>query len=174
LIFLKTLLKYQAEFFVKDFYLQAISKYFSNVTSELVRDKHGVYHASASVISNTTFVRKNARFVLEQAPDENYKCDLKLIDRKFDACKLNGILMRGFAVNWIYEGFRDKVNFEFKCPYKPGFYELKDALYNVASIGSFKLFNAYYCGRIEIFGMTGTKKKFEKTLSMGLRINVRV
>jgi hypothetical protein len=113
--------------------------------------------------------KMKATILVQKAENDNYLCDQILVERQFDLCKISETMTRGFLTSFIYEGFHKNLNIKFKCPLRSGYIFLSVTFYAPPPI---PLFQGFICGTIETFLKTKTMKKFEKSLSMGLKFHI--
>jgi hypothetical protein len=98
--------------------------------------------------------------------DEKYKCmQQTLVDLRMNGCRLKPQLL-GPVAEMLYEPVIKSINFELKCPYKAGIYNVTNFKMNLNT--NLPLPNlGNYCLKVELIGKLKGQKDFENFVSFG-------
>lgn len=157
---------------LKDWYARGNAKFCSNVTVKFERKSEGIFSGELSFHQNSSIIKERFTFSLLKAIDDKYDCKTVVFERTVDMCKINIESLRSnFMFNWIFPGILANSNFEWKCPFKPGFYDIKKTEFALPQI-NLSIWTGFYCMKIVIMGKTSNSKRFEDITSVGGRGNV--
>jgi hypothetical protein len=127
----------------------------------LFKNDDGIYFLDVSGKVTKNLTRVKARVLVTIADDDKYNCRSTFIDREVDCCRVNERTMSGPVLSTIYEAVAKKINFKLECPYKIGFYELKNAIFHLPRT-PFKLWTGFYCMKVSFSARIGKSRKFEE------------
>jgi hypothetical protein len=106
------------------------------------------------------------------AENDKYDCKTKFLERYIGLCTPNIEALRtNLILKWLVP-FLDNMNFEFKCPMKPGFYEIRKSEFHLPP-SNFKIWNGFYCLKITFFAKAAKSRIFEDSFAVGGRGNLQ-
>lgn len=103
--------------------------------------------------------------------DDQYVCGSPILERTLDICKISRGVVTGLMINVFLEPVIKAMNFELKCPFKPGYYSIKNARFELPlNLG--EMFKGYYCLKIITKAKTPSSRKLIVSVSVGSRFSI--
>lgn len=97
---------------------------------------------------------------LKMSRTTDFNCHDMIFERKFDCCKINDNLLNSMFVNIFYKNVGNTANFDLKCPYRAGRYELNNFTVSIPSFMPFPN-NTNICLTNKFYGRFSGFKKFD-------------
>jgi hypothetical protein len=98
--------------------------------------------------------------------DDKYNCrQQKLFELRIDGCRFKPQSL-GMVAKMMYESMIKSINFDLKCPYKAGIYNVTNYKSNLKINLPLPDFGKY-CLKAEFYGKPKGQKGFEKLISYG-------
>lgn len=105
--------------------------------------------------------------------NEKMTCGTKLLMRRFNLCRFNQSTSSNLLLQNFFMDASKTFNFPIKCPFKPGYYEMKNFKLNVKlpidQIGSLVGF-LKICVNFKMSGILNTTKSTSDLISVGAKL----